>query len=182
MPSSLRPARPAAALALAGALLATACGAPDAALAPAAPGAAATQPVRSLVAGSPRLLACGEATPRATSGLVGLLGGVLDVGATRVEFPLAAVLDLQRFSLAVQPGPHAMVDVHADGLLSFLFRRPVTVTIDLSHCPDLDGPLTVWHVDPATGAFLENMGGVTDPVRRTITFETPHLSIYAVAN
>ena len=83
---------------------------------------------------------------------------------------------------AVQPGPHAMVDVHADGLLSFLFRRPVTVTIDLSHCPAIDGPLTVWHVDAATGAFLENMGGVVDPVRRTITFQTPHLSIYAVAN
>ena len=182
MPPIRRHARPAATLTLVGALLVTACGAPDAALAPDAPTVAATQPVRSLADGSPRLLACAEATPQATSGLIGLLGGVLDLGATRVEFPVAAVLDLQLFSLAVQPGPHAMVDVHADGLTSFLFRRPVTVTIDLSHCPDLSGPLTVWHVDPATGAFLENMGGTTDPVRRTITFQTPHLSIYAVAN
>lgn len=181
MPPSLRPTRSAAALALAGALLVTACGAPDA-LGPAAPTAAATQPVRSLAAGSPRLLACAEATPQDTSALIGLFGGVLDLGATRVQFPLAAVLELQLFSLAVQPGPHAMVDVHADGLLSFLFERPITVTIDLSHCPDLTGPLTVWHVDAATGAFLENMGGTTDLVRRTITFQTSHLSIYAVAN
>ena len=169
-------------LAVASALLATACGAPDAALAPSAPTAAATRPVRSLAAGSPRLLACEEATAQATSGLIGLLGGVLDLGATRAEFPAGAVLELRLFSLAVQPGPQAMVDVHADGLTSFLFRRPITVTIDLSHCPDLTGPLTVWHVDEATGAFLENMGGVTDPVARTITFQTPHLSIYAVAN
>lgn len=182
MPHPLRRSRPVAALALAGALLAAGCDAPGAALAPAAPTAATAEPVRSVAAATPRLLACAEATPRATSGLVGLLGGVLDLGATRVEFPLASVLDLRRFSLAVRPGPHAVVDVHAEGLASFLFARPVTVTIDLSHCPDVGGPLTVWHVDEATGAFLENMGGVTDPVRRTITFRTPHLSIYAVAN
>ncbi len=182
MPPSLRRSRSAATLALAGALLAAGCDAPGAALAPAAPGAPAVEPMRSVAGATPRLLACGEATPRATSGLVGLLGGVLDLGRTRVEFPLASVLDLRRFSLAVQPGRHAVVDVHAEGLLSFLFARPVTVTIDLSHCPDLTGPLTVWHVDEATGAFLENMGGVVDPVRRTITFRTPHLSIYAVAN
>ena len=175
----VRSPRTLAAVALAGALLAAGCGGTDAALAPAAPTAA---PVRSLADGSPRLLECAEASPRSASALIGLLGGVLDVGVTRVEFPLGAVLDLRSFSLAVQPGPHAAVDVHADGLASFLFERPVTVTIDLSHCPDLGGPLTVWHVDAATGAFLENMGGVTDTVRRTITFQTPHLSIYAVAN
>ena len=180
MPHVVRLSRSIAALGLAGALLVAGCDGPDAALAPAAPTIA---PARSLAAdATPRLLACAEATPRATSGLVGLLGGVLSLGATHVEFPLMSVLELQLFSLAVQPGPHAMVDVHADGLLSFLFRRPVTVTIDLSHCPAIDGPLTVWHVDEATGAFLENMGGVVDPVRRTITFQTPHLSIYAVAN
>lgn len=182
MPHATAHARSVAALAAVGALLlAAGCGGPDAVLAPAAPTSAT--PARSLAAAdAPRLLTCAEATPRATSGLVGLLGGVLDLGATRVQFPLAAVLDLRRFSLAVLPGPQAMVDVHADGLASFLFRRPVTVTIDLAHCPDVAGPLTVWHVDAATGAFLENMGGTVDAARRTITFQTPHLSIYAVAN
>lgn len=182
MPNARRPVRSVVAPALAAALLATACDAPDAVVAPAAPATVAAQPTRSVAAATPRLLACAEATPQATSGLIGPLGGALDLGATRVSFPLAAVLELQLFSLAVQPGPHAAVDVHADGLPSFLFEQPITVTIDLSHCPDITGPLTVWHVDAATGAFLEDMGGVTDPVRRTITFQTPHLSIYAVAN
>lgn len=179
MPRPLPRPRSAAALALAGALLVAGCDAPGAALAPEGP---TVEPVRSVAAATPNLLVCAEATPRAAAGRVGLRGGVLGLGATRVEFPLASVLDARGFSIALRPGPHAIVDVHADGLASFLFRRPVKVTIDLSHCPDISGPLTVWHLDEETGEFLENMGGVVDPVRRTITFETPHLSIYAVAN
>ena len=178
MPHPFRPTRPAALGAAL--LLAAGCGAPDAALAPVAVDAPA---VRSL-AGSegPRLLACAPVASAATEGLIGVLGGVLDLGANRVEVPPDAVLDLHTFSLEVLEGERAAVDVHATGFASFLFERPITVTIDISHCPASDTPLTVWHVDEATGAFLENMGGVTDAARRTITFQTSHLSIYAVAN
>jgi hypothetical protein len=37
-------------------------------------------------------------------------------------------------------------------------------------------------VDPETHELLEDMGGVTDTARRTHTFQTPHLSVYAMAN
>ncbi|HUF13752.1 MAG TPA: hypothetical protein VMN78_11675 [Longimicrobiales bacterium] len=35
---------------------------------------------------------------------------------------------------------------------------------------------------PATGALLQNMGGVDDKENRTVTFRTDHFSGYAVAN
>lgn len=181
-PAALRSVRARAAVGLLVALTAAGCAAPDA-VAPDMPGGGtAVAPSRSVAADTPRLLACSDATVKQTSALIGANGGVLDLGATRVDFPKSAVLDLRGFTLAVRPGQQAAVDVHADGLESFVFEQPITVTIDLSHCPKINDELTVWHVDAETGAFLENMGGVTDAARRTITFQTPHLSIYAVAN
>jgi hypothetical protein len=39
----------------------------------------------------------------------------------------------------------------------------------------------VWHIDPLTKTFLEDMGGVDDKVARTVTFSTDHFSGYAIA-
>lgn len=77
------------------------------------------------------------------------------------------------------------VDITADGSAHFSFRSPVTVSVSYARCTrsDIDkAPLTVWYIDAATKALLQNMGGTDDKVARTVTFITDHLSGYAVAN
>jgi hypothetical protein len=157
-----------------------------------APTGLATAPRRSVVAatdGAPgtRLLSCATTVASAEASapsysLLGPLGGIIRRGGHAVRMPLGALLALQLFSVAEVPGELVAVDVHAVGLEIFHFHRPITVTVDYSRCGDVQGPLRAWHIDPATRELLEDMGGVTDTVRRTHTFQTTHLSVYAMAN
>jgi hypothetical protein len=101
-----------------------------------------------------------------------------------VALPFGAVSLPTLITLRVPASSYVEIDVTANDLLSFRFRRPVSITIDYSRCPleaTAGSALTVWHIDPQTKARLEPMGGVDDPVRRRITFETGHLSGYAIA-
>ena len=165
-----------AALALAG------CTAADAPTAPAQQAARSLAQSTDSTAGHD-LLECAPVTePRQALALLGPLGGELRLGNTVVSVPVGALLTTQLFSIAETPGSLMAVDIHAVGLLDFNFERPVTVTVDYSRCGDVEGPLRAWYIDPETHELLEDMGGVTDPVRRTHTFQTPHLSVYAMAN
>lgn len=174
-----RSGRPA--LLLAAAILTlVSCGTSDVPTAP-PPRASLTLASTDTAAGR-RLLQCPVTATQSTSGLLGLLGGTLSLGANRIALPFGAITLPQLFEVRTVSGPLVAVDVHAVGLLGFRFQQPVTVTIDYSRCGDVQGPLRVWYIDPTTHELLEDMGGVNDPVRRTITFQTSHLSVYAVAN
>jgi hypothetical protein len=114
-----------------------------------------------------------------------VLGGIVSLGNTKISIPAGALLQPTLIQVRLPASQYMEVDVSANGLLSFLFKRPVSVTIDYSRCPAsaTDGAaLTVWHIDSATKELLENMGGTNDASARTITFSTGHLSGYAVAN
>jgi hypothetical protein len=155
----------------------TACDAPDGAYVPVAP--ELTESAQA------QLLSCPAVTGRATSGVVlPLLGGVLGLGATSVTVPAAAISGLTSIELEVPPSPYMLVELRANGQEHWQFLAPLTVTIDYSRCAvdPLDPPLTVWHVDPETGAMLEPMGGVDNRLLRTVTFVTDHFSGYAIAN
>jgi hypothetical protein len=130
------------------------------------------------------LLECPTSQSASAVGLLGFLGGVVSVGGNSVMLPPGAVSLPTLITLRVPASPYVEVDVTADDLLSFVFRRPVSITIDYSRCPleaTAGATLTVWHIDPQTKALVEPMGGVDDPARRRITFVTGHLSGYAVA-
>lgn len=136
------------------------------------------------VSASRTLLQCPTSQSASAVGLLGPLGGVVSLGGHSVVVPFGAVSLPTLITLRAPASSYVEVDVTANDLLSFLFRRPVSITIDYSRClaeATAGAPLAVWHIDPQTKALLEPMGGVDDPVRRRITFQTGHLSGYAIA-
>ncbi|HEU4628881.1 MAG TPA: hypothetical protein VFS08_04020 [Gemmatimonadaceae bacterium] len=172
--------RPAVLLGAAALVLAAACGTPE------APTAPPLHPSLSLASTDTtpgrRLLRCPLTTSQSAERTLSLLGGTISLGGNRVVLPFGAITLPQLFEVKTVSGDLMAVDVHAVGLLGFRFQQPVTVTIDYSRCGSVQGPLRVWYIDPETHALLEDMGGVTDTLLRTITFQTTHLSVYAVAN
>jgi hypothetical protein len=136
-------------------------------------------------ASEPRLLVCPSSETRQTTGIVGPLGGILTLGNTRVQIPLGAVLEPTLFQIVVPASQYMEVEVHAVGLTSFLFRRPVDLTIDYSRCGDDAIPsgaqLQGVYIDGDSKAVLHEMGGTDNRAARKITFSTGHFSGYAVA-
>ena len=137
------------------------------------------------IGSSPKLLKCSNYVLQTGTALIDpLLGGTLTVGGHSLNVPPGAILEPQLFILTVPVSQYMEIDVTADGLLSFLFQQPSTITIDYSRCPSYltaDKTLKVYHIDPVTKALLENMNGVDDKVARKISFTTDHLSAYGVA-
>ena len=133
--------------------------------------------------GSPvTLMECTSGDTDAALGVIGPLGGLLELGGHRVDVPVGSVLKPTLFTISTPASQHMVVDVSAYGLPEFWFHRPIKVTIDYSRCDKDAMPSGVWYIDHDTGELLENMGGVNDPVRRRITFTTSHLSAYALAD
>ena len=137
------------------------------------------------VAAAPTLLACPSTGTQTTTGVIGLLGGTISLGSTKISIPFGAVLEPTLFQIVIPESPYMEVEVHAVGLTTFLFKRPVQITIDYSRCSDDAIPagaqLQGVYIDGDTKAVLEQMGGVDDHDSRRLTFSTPHLSGYAVA-
>jgi len=134
---------------------------------------------------SPALLECPSNQTTTTSAVVGLLGGAVTLGGTTITIPGGALTAPTLLQVTIPASRYMEIDVTAVGFTSFLFQKPVSVTIDYSRCTrsDLDQQtLHVWHIDPDTKQLLEDMGGVDDKSSRRITFSTGHLSGYAVAN
>lgn len=135
-------------------------------------------------AGTFRLIACPTTQTVTNSGVLGVLGGTVTAAGSSITLPLGAVVGPTLIRVTVPTSSYMEIDVTANDLLSFLFQKPVTVTIDYSRCPvstTQGKALTVWHIDTETKALLQNMNAVNDPVARRITFTTDHLSGYAIA-
>lgn len=135
---------------------------------------------------APTLLRCEPAASRqSVSGVIGLLGGTLQIGNTRVVIPRNAVPVATTFTLTVPASPIVEISVRAGDAEHYVFQEPVLVTIDYSRCASAlasQRPVTAWHIDESTKQLLENMGGVDLRPSSTITFATGHLSGYAVAD
>lgn len=132
------------------------------------------------------LIQCPSDISQTTSALLGVLGGEISIGGTRVIIPPDALplFGLSLVTLTVPPSKYVEIEVRVNGLPHFQFTQPVTVVIDYSRCTrsDIDrSPLRVWNINPLTKTFLEDMGGVDDKVARTVTFTTDHFSGYAIA-
>ena len=134
---------------------------------------------------SPSLIECPSNETTTTSAIVGLLGGVIQLGGTSVTIPSGALTTPTLLQVSIPASRFMEIDVTAVGFTSCVFQQPISVTIDYSRCArsDLDQQtLHVWHIDPVTKQLLEDMGGTDDKASRRITFSTGHLSGYAVAN
>ena len=131
-----------------------------------------------------RLISCPGTQTVTNSGLLGVLGGTVTAAGSSITLPLGAVVGPTLIRMTVPVSSYMEIDVTANDLLSFLFQKSVTITIDYSRCPQSatqGKTLTVWHIDTQTKALLQNMNAVNDPVARRITFTTDHLSGYAIA-
>ena len=130
------------------------------------------------------LLSCPSSAELIGGGAVSPAGGTVTVGGNEVVVPLGAITDTVDIVIEEPASPYMLVELTADGQAHWRFLAPLVVTIDYSRCPigPLDAPVTVYHVDSATGALLEHMGGTDDRSTRTITFTTDHFSGYAIAN
>jgi hypothetical protein len=131
-----------------------------------------------------RLIECPTTQTSTNSGLLGVLGGTIATAGSAISLPVGAVLLGTLIRVTVPASTYMEIDVTANDLLSFLFLKPVTITIDYSRCPTsvtAGKTLTVWHINTQTKGLIENMHGVNDPVQRRISFTTDHLSGYAIA-
>ena len=128
------------------------------------------------------LAVCPTDQTKSTSGLIGLLGGVLTLDGTSIRLSLASLLSPTTIALTIPASQYMEISATADGG-SILFNRPVTITIDYSRCSSeiQQKTLSVWHIDENTKALLENMGGDDNKSTHRITFTTDHLSGYALA-
>ena len=134
---------------------------------------------------SPTLVECPTNQTDNTTGLVGVLGGVLSLDGSSISIQAGALGAPQLFQMTVPASRFMEIDISAVGLQTFLFRDSVSVTIDYSRCSrsNLDpSALHVYHIDPLTKALLEDMGGTVDATNQRITFKTNHLSGYALAD
>ena len=168
--------RPGRALLLASALTVTACDVPEGTYVP-------SEPQLSLSA-TPSLVSCPSSEAREGRGRVLPFGGLVALGGNAVAVPEGAILGATEIVIEVPASQHMLVELTANDQEHWQFLAPLTVTIDYSRCPLglLDGPVTVYHVDPETGELLEHMGGIDNRLNRTITFTTDHFSGYAIAN
>jgi uncharacterized membrane protein YfcA len=131
-----------------------------------------------------RLIECPTTEPKASSSLIGILGGTVAAAGTSISLPAGALLASTLINVTVPASTYMEVDITANSLPVFAFLKTVTVTIDYSRCPTsvtTGKTLTVWQINPQTKALITNMGGVNDPVQRRMTFTTGHLSGYAIA-
>lgn len=132
---------------------------------------------------TPTPVECPTAVTQSVSGLIGPLGGVLSVGGSSVTIPLGAVLLPKTFTLTIPSSQYMEIEVTAADVEHYVFQKPVTMTIDYSRCTRNDiehAPLTIWYWDGST--LIDDMGGTDDKVARTVTFGTPHLSGYVIAD
>ena len=137
------------------------------------------------VPSAPRLLSCPNSVPQVGTLIADpILGGTLTLAGNTVSIPSGAVSSVTTFIVTLPVGQYAELDVAADGLTSFLFNTPITITIDYSRCTSTASytrTLEAWHIDEVTKALLEDMNGTDDKAARKVTFTTGHLSGYALA-
>ena len=132
-----------------------------------------------------QLLACPSRGEEESSvGVIGPEGGSLAVGATRLDVPPGAVPTETTFEILLPRSAFMEVEIRAVGTEHYVFDRPVVISIDLSRCGlDASSFITLQsaYIDSDTKVILELLGGSADPDAQTLTFQTGHLSGYAVA-
>lgn len=133
----------------------------------------------------PKLLYCPNYVPQVGTLIADpILGGTLTLAGNTISIPGGAVSSLTTFLVTIPVGSYAEVDVAAEGLTSFLFNTPITISIDYSRCTSAQSytkTLDAFHINEVTKAIIEDMNGTDDKTARKVTFQTGHLSGYALA-
>lgn len=131
---------------------------------------------------------CDLKEPISRTAVIGPEGGTVAIDGNSVTLPPGAVDEPTRITMTFPASEYLELELNANGLESFEFAKPVTVSLNYGRCPIGDfsaaGTTTrnVWYVDAETKAFLEKMPSVDDRKHKTVTFLTPHFSFFIVAD
>jgi hypothetical protein len=132
-----------------------------------------------------KLIKCSTLNSESNTAVVTPLGGLVTVGGTSISIPAGALLTDATVTVTVPASKYMEVEISVEGIDHFLFELPVTVVVDYARCSDPAinlTPLTAWYVDFEDKTMLEAMPSVDNKLTRTVTFTTPHLSGYALAD
>lgn len=134
---------------------------------------------------APAYLACPSSVAQSTSAVIGPRGGVLTIGGSALAVPPGAVPAATNFTFTLPASDLMQVEVHADGVEHYVFKRPVAVTVDYSRCAAATDAIPqsfgAWYFDPQTRKGLQFMGGVDIRALHRVVFATSHLSGYAIS-
>jgi hypothetical protein len=134
---------------------------------------------------NPRALVCPASETATTSATVGPLGGLVSVGGTSISIPVGALLEPVTLSVTVPASNYMEIDISVAGADHFVFQLPVVVTVSYERCNRsniLGLPLAAWYFEGDPKTLLERMSSVDNKLARSVTFVTPHLSGYILAN
>ena len=115
---------------------------------------------------------------------IGPKGGTLNLAGTKLVVPRGAVPVETEFVMTIPAGDWLELDIDAGGAEHYSFARPVTITVNYSRCATRAAEteaLSAWYVDEASGALVQDMGAVDIKAGKKLSFETDHLSKYAIA-
>ena len=141
-------------------------------------------PQASLISG-PSPLECPTNQTLSTTAIITPLGGVVSIGGASIVLPVGAVPLPTLITVTIPASQYMEVDINAAGIEHFIFDVPVTVSIDYSRCKRsniLGDQLSVWYWNAENKVLLENMNGSDNKLLQVMTFTTPHLSGYVIAN
>jgi hypothetical protein len=149
-----------------------------------APEASMQASVASFEPAGPIRLHCPSSESRSVSRRIGPRGGTLTLAGTRLVVPRGAVPVETEFVLTLPASDWLELDIAAGDAEHYTFARPVEITVNYARCrtaaADTEA-LSAWYVDGATGDFLRDMGALDIKAGKKISFETDHLSKYAIA-
>jgi hypothetical protein len=125
------------------------------------------------------------------TGLLGTVGGTLDVLGHSIFVPKGAVSKPTLFTVFALPGGYVEVDLRAGlrGILGILidiggrgFNEPVTVTLSYERSTNIPDPskLVVLRLNGLFGE-PEVIPTTVDPVNKTVSAKLDHFSRYAIA-
>jgi hypothetical protein len=135
--------------------------------------------------GGSELIECPVGETATASAIIGIAGGIVSAGGTSIAIPANALLGDALVTVTVPASRFVEVDISVAGSEHFEFEVPVVVTMSYARCArgNIDlSPLAAWYIDSDTKQLLERMPSIDNKLLRTVTFTTPHLSGYAIAN
>lgn len=139
----------------------------------------------ALAASGAALIECPISETRSVTKELGLLGGTIELDGHSMTLPYGAVLLPTTFTLTVPASNYVEIEIHAAGEEMFDFAKAATIAISYQRCTrsNIDqSALTAWYIDSETKALLVHMGGTDDKLAQTVTFDSDHLSGFAIAN
>jgi hypothetical protein len=140
--------------------------------------------VAELQSADPVRLYCPHIESLSAAKRIGPKGGTLNLAGTKLVVPRGAVPVETEFVLTIPAGDWLELDIDAGGAEHYSFARPVTITVNYSRCGTRAAEteaLSAWYVDETSGDFVQDMGAIDLKAGKKLTFETDHLSKYAIA-